>query len=113
MTTSTLAPGVKRREVWGWMMYDFANSGYTTVVITAFGEPVQGRGSLEVAPAVRDGALQLYADARAAGRDSVIIWFGHPRLAGAFGDEAPLVCAWSGDPCMQSAAARWLAKLRG
>lgn len=35
MTTSSLAPGVKRREVWGWMMYDFANSGYTTVVITA------------------------------------------------------------------------------
>ena len=35
MTTSTLASGVKRREVWGWMMYDFANSGYTTVVITA------------------------------------------------------------------------------
>ena len=84
-----------------------------TVVITAFGEPVQGRGSLEVAPAVRDGAAQLYADARAAGRDAVIIWFGHPRLAGAFGDEAPLVCAWSGDPCMQSAAARWLANQRG
>ncbi|HUH88326.1 MAG TPA: MFS transporter, partial [Pusillimonas sp.] len=27
-------PGVKRREVWAWAMYDFANSGYTTVVIT-------------------------------------------------------------------------------
>ena len=32
---SSLAPGVRRREVWGWSMYDFANSGYTTVVITA------------------------------------------------------------------------------
>jgi UMF1 family MFS transporter len=31
----SLAPGVKRREVWSWAMYDFANSGYTTVVITA------------------------------------------------------------------------------
>lgn len=30
-----LAPGVRRREVWSWAMYDFANSGYTTVVITA------------------------------------------------------------------------------
>jgi len=30
-----LNPGVKRREVFGWAMYDFANSGYTTVVITA------------------------------------------------------------------------------
>lgn len=30
-----LQPGVKKREVWAWSMYDFANSGYTTVVITA------------------------------------------------------------------------------
>ena len=27
--------GVKKREVFGWAMYDFANSGYTTVVLTA------------------------------------------------------------------------------
>ena len=32
---SSLAPGVRPREVWSWAMYDFANSGYTTVVITA------------------------------------------------------------------------------
>lgn len=32
---SALQPGVRRREVFGWAMYDFANSGYTTVVITA------------------------------------------------------------------------------
>lgn len=32
---SGLRPGVARREVWAWAMYDFANSGYTTVVITA------------------------------------------------------------------------------
>jgi UMF1 family MFS transporter len=30
-----LNPGVKRREVFAWAMYDFANSGYTTVVLTA------------------------------------------------------------------------------
>ena len=30
-----LAPEVKVREVWAWSMYDFANSAYTTVVITA------------------------------------------------------------------------------
>ena len=29
-----LAPGVQRREFWGWAFYDFANSGYTTVVLT-------------------------------------------------------------------------------
>lgn len=30
-----LQPGVQKREVFGWAMYDFANSGYTTVVLTA------------------------------------------------------------------------------
>ncbi|WP_454668422.1 MFS transporter [Achromobacter kerstersii] len=32
---SPLNPGVKKREVWAWAMYDFANSGYTTVILTA------------------------------------------------------------------------------
>ena len=32
---SALNPGVKKREVFAWAMYDFANSGYTTVVLTA------------------------------------------------------------------------------
>ena len=32
---NTLAKTVTIREVWSWAMYDFANSGYTTVVITA------------------------------------------------------------------------------
>ncbi len=31
----SLAKTVTPREVWSWTMYDFANSGYTTVVITA------------------------------------------------------------------------------
>ncbi|MEF8700967.1 MAG: MFS transporter [Candidatus Accumulibacter sp. UW20] len=30
-----LQPGVRPRELWAWAMYDFANSGFTTVVITA------------------------------------------------------------------------------
>ena len=33
--TGTLKAGVRRREAWAWAMYDFANSGYTTVVVTA------------------------------------------------------------------------------
>jgi UMF1 family MFS transporter len=32
---SALNPGVPPREVFAWAMYDFANSGYTTVVLTA------------------------------------------------------------------------------
>lgn len=33
--SSALNDNVRPREVWAWAMYDFANSGYTTVVITA------------------------------------------------------------------------------
>ncbi len=35
MFADSLNPGVRPRELLGWAMYDFANSGYTTVVITA------------------------------------------------------------------------------
>jgi len=35
LSPAILRPGVRKREVFGWAMYDFANSGYTTVVITA------------------------------------------------------------------------------
>jgi UMF1 family MFS transporter len=35
ISQDALNPGVRKREVFGWAMYDFANSGYTTVVLTA------------------------------------------------------------------------------
>lgn len=79
----SLAPGVGRLEVFSWAMYDFANSGYTTVVVTAvfnayFVAEVAGRApwatfawtlalavsyALVIATAPLIGA---YADARAA-----------------------------------------------
>lgn len=34
-SADALNPGVRGREVLGWALYDFANSGYTTVVLTA------------------------------------------------------------------------------
>lgn len=34
-SSRTLAHGVRPLEVWAWAMLDFANSGYTTVVLTA------------------------------------------------------------------------------
>jgi MFS transporter, UMF1 family len=33
--SDSLQAGVRAREVWAWALYDFANSGYTTVVLTA------------------------------------------------------------------------------
>jgi len=35
VSASVRNPGVGKAEVWAWAMFDFANSGYTTVVITA------------------------------------------------------------------------------
>ena len=37
MTTQTITPTTmppKKREIFGWAMYDFANSSYTTIVIS-------------------------------------------------------------------------------
>ena len=34
-SSSLLNDGYTKRHLWAWAMYDFANSGYTTVVITA------------------------------------------------------------------------------
>lgn len=80
---ATLAPGVRPREVWAWAMYDFANSGYTTVVVTAvynayFVAEIAGNAAwatlawtLALAVSnllviVTAPALGAYADARAA-----------------------------------------------
>lgn len=35
LSSRTLNPGVRKVEIWAWAMFDFANSGYSTVVITA------------------------------------------------------------------------------
>jgi UMF1 family MFS transporter len=78
-----LNDGVRKREVFGWAMYDFANSGYTTVVLTAvFGAYFVGgvAGNAPWATMAWTGALALssllvmltmpalgaYADLRAA-----------------------------------------------
>ena len=34
MTTPRSAPSVRRREIFGWAMFDFANSSYTTIIVT-------------------------------------------------------------------------------
>lgn len=49
-STDALNPGVRKREVFGWAMYDFANSGYTTVVITAVFAAYFVNGIAEKAP---------------------------------------------------------------
>ena len=44
----------------------------------------------------------------------LVVLFGHPRLLAQIPGDAPVVCAWHGQPLMQEAAARWVAaRLRG
>ncbi|OWT77469.1 MFS transporter [Achromobacter sp. HZ28] len=62
LAATSLNPGVARREVWAWAMYDFANSGYTTVILTtvfsAYFVGVVGRGE-HWATLAWTGALSL------------------------------------------------------
>ena len=99
--TSSLNPGVAKREVFGWAMYDFANSGYTTVVLTAvFNAYFVGvvAGNAELGDAGLDAArwrcralivmftmptLGAYADLRAAKKRLLVLT--HRRLRAGHG----------------------------
>ena len=86
-----LNPGVKKREVFGWAMYDFANSGYTTVVLTAVYAAYFVGGIAEKTPWATFAwtlalsisyaivmlcmpSLGAYADMRAA-KKRLLVWF--------------------------------------
>jgi UMF1 family MFS transporter len=87
---SALNPGVRRREVLGWALYDFANSGYTTVVLTAVfnayfvGVVAQGAdwgtlawtlilGGSNLVVMLTMPALGAYADARARKKSLLVL----------------------------------------
>ncbi len=73
-----LQPGVRKREVWAWAMYDFANSGYTTVVITAV------FGAYFVAGVAGDAPWATFAWTLALSVSYALVMF-----------TAPLVGAWA------------------
>ena len=87
-----LNPGVRKREVFGWAMYDFANSGYTTVVITAVFAAYFVGG---IAGKARMGDLRLDGGAQRLLRHRDAHHAQHRRLCRpARGQEAPAGC-WS------------------
>jgi UMF1 family MFS transporter len=107
-----LAPGVRPREVAAWAMYDFANSGYTTVVITAvfnayFVAVVAGNApwatlawtaTLAVSYAaimITGPVIGAYADAHAAKRRLLIV-----TTLGCVGATAALASAGPGELAM-------------
>lgn len=55
------------------------------------------------------GDVSLAAIRRVAPSPSLIVLFGHPRLEGQLEGQAPVLCAWHGQPLMQHAVARWVA----
>lgn len=77
--SAALNGGVRKREVFGWAMYDFANSGYTTVVLTAV------FNAYFVGVVAGDAAWATFAWTSALAASSAIVMLTMPSL-GAYAD---------------------------
>jgi len=87
-------------------------SAGATRLVALFGDVLRGKGRPGYNQCSIDAANAATARATAEGRPSLLIQFGHPRLADELRAET-MVTAWSGERAMQEAAARWLARKRG
>lgn len=83
-------------------------AGEGVLVIAVFADVLAGKGNAKVTPQSRLTVRLAVQGARTLKRDSLVVLFGHPRLAQELPDAAHLLCAWSGDKGMQEAAARAL-----
>ena len=72
-------------------------------IVLIYAEPLSWKGRAWLG---RRSLAALRRDAPGAG---LIVLFGHPRLASQVPGDAPILCAWHGQPLMQYAAARWVA----
>lgn len=96
-----LNDGVRKREVFGWAMYDFANSGYTTVVITAV------FAAYFVGGIARNAQWATFAWTAALSTSYAIVMFTMPSI-GAYADlraAKKRVLAWVTAGCVVSTAA--------
>ena len=82
--------------------------GEGVLVIAVFADVMAGKGHVSLTPQSRLTVRLAVQAARTLKRDSLVVLFGHPRLAVELPDAAHLLCAWSGDRGMQEAAARAL-----
>jgi beta-glucosidase-like glycosyl hydrolase len=80
-------------------------------VIALFGDIRAWKGRPGYSQAAKESVRR--AVEAAGGRDSLIIQFSHPRLAGELQTDAPILCAWGGEGVMQKAAARVLIREAG
>ncbi len=75
-------------------------------VIAVFSDVQAWKGRAALAPETVSAILGSIREAP----EATLVLFGHPRLAGQLPSAAHIVCAWSGEPLMQEAAAE---RLRG
>src|ERR1700674_2705946 len=102
---SALASEVKFREVWAWSIYDFANSAYTTVVITGV------FGAYFVAGVAGNATWATFAWTAALSLSYAVILFTGP-LVGAWADAQAAkkrVLFWSTVGCVTFTALLWFA----
>lgn len=102
---AALNEGVRKREVFGWAMYDFANSGYTTVVLTAV------FNTYFVAVVAQDAAWATLVWTLALALSSALVMLSMPAL-GAYADghaAKKRLLAWSTLGCVAATAALALA----
>jgi beta-glucosidase-like glycosyl hydrolase len=79
-----------------------AGPGGTRLVLV-YAEPRSWKGRAQLGPS------SLETRGRVAPGAGLVILLGHPRLLTQIPGEAPVLCAWHGQPLMQYAAARWVA----
>mgnify|MGYP002478998983 FL=1 len=58
--TTPQAPVNDRREIFGWAMYDWANSAFSTTVVVAFLAPYVGSLAEDAAQAYPDGMVRFF-----------------------------------------------------
>ena len=78
------------------------------VYVALFGELRGDRHDLAYRAETLERVARACEDATLQRRDAVIVLFAPPVLGAQIRGSAPIVCAWSGDRCMQEAVARWL-----
>jgi beta-glucosidase len=77
-----------------------------STVIALFGDIRAWKGRPGYSPAAKAAVRSALEHSGA--KDRLIVQFSHPRLADELEVDAPILCAWGGEPVMQRAAARVL-----
>ena len=80
------------------------------LIVALFGDIRSWKGRPGYSADARATVAAACDAARRQARDAIVVQFSHPRLAAEVQGATSIVCGWGGEPVMQAAAARWLAK---